>query len=221
MRRFTAAKMTQVFHFKTDLHLARKLWHVAMGLLIAGGYASWLPKGIVVITLTGFFLAFLVTELVRIRVPLVNKWVMIFFAPLMRKSEIHQVSGCTYFLASSLLAVALFPKDVAVLSILFLALADPLASVFGILFGEKSIQFKSGRTLIGTTAGVMTCFFISVLFFKNSGMTGSEVFLISALGGIAGGTAELLPFEVDDNFSIPMVSGLALWSGFLMVSFFS
>jgi dolichol kinase len=41
--------------------------------------------------------------------------------------------------------------------------------------------------------------------------------ILSLVGGIAGGTAELLPLEVDDNFSIPVVSGFVLWLTFIVL----
>jgi dolichol kinase len=41
-------------------------------------------------------------------------------------------------------------------------------------------------------------------------------FFIALTGGVAGGGAEMIPLEIDDNFSIPLVSGLALWISFLV-----
>jgi dolichol kinase len=40
--------------------------------------------------------------------------------------------------------------------------------------------------------------------------------LISLAGGVAGGGAEMIPLDIDDNFSIPLVSGLALWMAFVV-----
>lgn len=45
--------------------------------------------------------------------------------------------------------------------------------------------------------------------------TGSAV-LIALAGGFAGGGAEMIPLDIDDNFSIPLVSGLALWVAFVV-----
>jgi len=39
---------------------------------------------------------------------------------------------------------------------------------------------------------------------------------IALAGGLAGGGAEMIPLEIDDNFSIPLVSGLALWISFVI-----
>jgi len=40
---------------------------------------------------------------------------------------------------------------------------------------------------------------------------------LTVMGGLAGGGAELLPLEVDDNFSIPIVSGFVLWLAFILL----
>jgi len=39
------------------------------------------------------------------------------------------------------------------------------------------------------------------------------------LGGFAGAVSELLPLELDDNFTIPVVSGFILWLGFIAMQF--
>ena len=45
--------------------------------------------------------------------------------------------------AAALLTIAIFPKPIATLSILYLALGDPIASLFGILYGGKGPRFRA------------------------------------------------------------------------------
>ena len=71
----------------------------------------------------------------------------------------------------------------------------------------------------------MTCALVTFIFLGPLAASYGNAFapslsfgtiaLLSLIGGIAGGTAELLPFEVDDNFSIPVISGFVLWLAFL------
>jgi dolichol kinase len=42
---------------------------------------------------------------------------------------------------------------------------------------------------------------------------------MTLLGGFAGAVAEALPLDIDDNFSIPVVSGFIMWAGFLLIQF--
>ncbi|MBI4924881.1 MAG: hypothetical protein HY843_03070 [Bdellovibrio sp.] len=113
--------------------------------------------------------------------------------------------------------IALFPKTIAVLSILLLAFGDPIASLFGNLFGKLSIQFKNGKTLIGSLAGICICSVVSYIFLDlTMELPKHALFQLSLFAGLAGGLSELLPFKIDDNFSVPVISGFVIWFCFLL-----
>ncbi len=203
-------------HVRTDLHLARKLWHASMGTLIASVYAfSGMSASLTVTIMACFLGADLLIETARLRIPALNEKIMKNMGLFMRAHEVDRMSTVAHFIAASMLAVAIFPKPVALLSILFLAYGDPMASLFGILYGKYSKRFASGKSLIGTLAGIGTCFLITFVYLKSQGQPDSTVFVLSLLGGLAGGMAELAPFDVDDNFTIPVVSGFVMWLAFM------
>jgi dolichol kinase len=204
-------------HARTDLHIARKVWHLAMGVLIVGLYMAGIPAPVGVATL-GAILAFTVLlETVRLRSPRVNHVVLKVGAPIMRAHETTRMSTVPQYLLASILAIAIFPKPVAILSILYLACGDPMASLFGIRFGHLGPRFSSGKSFIGTAAGVLVCALVTAIFASVTGLTydPTVILALSVIGGLAGGTAELLPFEVDDNFTIPTASGFVLWLAFI------
>ncbi len=203
-------------HLRSDLHLARKAWHMMMGLVVAFAYWGGVSKTTAIIILSVVFTFDLFVETMRLRSPSFNEKIMKVWGPIMRSCEMHRMSAVPHYLLASILAIAIFPKAVAVLSILYLACGDPVASLFGVLYGHKSIRFSSGKTLIGTLAGVLVCVAISILFLKALYLPSGTVLVISLVGGLAGGVTELIPFEVDDNFTIPMVSGFVLWLAFLL-----
>jgi dolichol kinase len=58
---------------------------------------------------------------------------------------------------------------------------------------------------------------VSYVFLSNYHLSPVTLMTMTLVGGLAGGTAELLPLEVDDNFSIPIVSGFILWLGFILL----
>jgi dolichol kinase len=208
-------------HLRSDLHLARKAWHLFMGCVMAMIYMGGMSRTTAVVCL-GSILGFdLLMETLRLKSPALNEKVVKLWGPLMRSCELHKFSGVPYYLAAAILAIGILPKPIAVLSILYLACGDPLASLFGVLYGDRGPRFQNGKSWIGTSAGILTCMLVTYAFLKGSGMvpglSEASMLILTLLGGVAGGSAELLPLEIDDNFSIPMVSGFALWFAFILI----
>lgn len=210
-------------HVRSDLHLARKAWHMIMGLFIVAVYMGGMSRSLGVLVL-GFVLGVnLIVETARLKIPALNEKVIKMWGPLMRTCEMNRYSGTPYYIAAAIIAVGIFPQPIAALSIAFLAVGDPLASLFGILYGDKSVRFSNGKSLIGTAAGVIACAFVALVFLalmNHSGMMNlsqQQILILAAVGGLAGGGAELLPMEVDDNFAIPVVSGFVLWLAFIVM----
>jgi diacylglycerol kinase (CTP) len=213
---FLAGGIPVRLHLRSDLHLARKAFHMGMGLLIAAVYLlSGISTSTAVTILASFLGLDLLLETARLRIPSFNERVMRTMGPLMRTCEVDRMSGVPHYLLATLLAVAIFPKPVAVLSILYLACGDPVASLFGILYGKHSIRLASGKSLVGTLAGVVTCAVVTAVFLMSLALPEPMVFALTIIGGLAGGLAELVPFEMDDNFTIPVISGFALWIAFI------
>lgn len=205
---------------RSDLHLTRKIWHMVMGLIVVSCYMSGGVSQSTAVTVLGAFLAVnLVGESIRLRNPVVNELCIRFFGPLLRTNEVHRVSGMPYFVASALVAIAVFPKPVAVLALLYLALGDPIASLFGILYSRRSVRIFDGKSLHGTAAAFAVCALATWLYLRSTGLQGLNLIRLTLLGGFAGALAELLPLELDDNFTIPIVSGFILWLGFIAIHF--
>jgi dolichol kinase len=188
-----------------------------MGCLIAGLYLAGVSRGTGVLLLSLALAANLTVETLRLRRPKLNELMMRFWGPLMRRCEATRYTGAPYYLAASILAIGIFPKPIALLSILYLACGDPIASLFGVLYGDKGPRFRNGKSWVGTGAGILTCMVVSLIFLRGMSLPDSLVLPLTLIGGVAGGTAELLPLEVDDNLSIPIVSGFALWLGFILL----
>ncbi len=203
--------------YRSDLHLMRKIWHMVMGLVIVWVYMSGISRTNGVLIL-GSVLGFdLILEALRLRNPAINEKMIRFWGGILRAEEMHRLSTIPQYVSASMIAVGLFPKPVAILSILYLACGDPMASFFGILYGHKGRRFANGKSLVGTLAGVTVCTLVTVIYLKSISFSDESVLFLSILGGLAGGMAEMLPFDIDDNFIIPVVSGFALWLGFLIL----
>lgn len=202
---------------RTDLHLLRKAWHLFMGLLIVAIYLAGCSRSAGIMMLGTVLGLSLLMETARLRVPSLNVKIMKVMGPLMRSCEVNRLSGMPYYVAASILAIAIFPKPIAALSICYLACGDPIASLFGILYGDRSVRFANGKSLIGTAAGIITCALVSVIYLSSLHLSDGKLIALTGIGAVAGGAAEMLPLEVDDNFSIPIVSGFALWLGFIVL----
>lgn len=203
-------------HLRSDLHLARKVWHMFMGATMASIYFSGMSVHVAVLCLSVALCLSVSLEFARLRVPSFNEKIVRLWGPVMRHCEINRVSGIPFYILATLLAIGIFPKPIAVLSILYLAFGDPVASVVGILYGKYGPRFSNGKSLIGTLAGVATCTLVGFFFLKTLSLPPTVYLSLVLIGGIAGGVAELAPFEMDDNLSIPIVSGFVLWFAFIV-----
>jgi dolichol kinase len=188
---------------------------MSTGLAMVLAYSFGLERKNAVNMLLGALLINLSIELTRLRFNRVNQAVVKVMGPLMRTGEVSTLSGTPYYIGATLLAVSVFPKSIALMCITFLAVGDPIASLFGVLYGHKSIRFSNGKSLVGTAAGMISCSLVAALMlsFMPFGLqlTTGEFWFLVCVGGMAGGGAELLPMEVDDNFAIPVISGFVLW----------
>jgi dolichol kinase len=219
----TSTRIGQLFtgipirlHFRSDLHLVRKTFHLVMGLVIVYCYLAGTPRWTAVSILGSFLGLDLMLEASRLRNPAFNGRFLRFWGPLMRAHEVQRLSTVPHYISSAMLAIAVFPKPVAILSLLYLAFGDPVASLIGILYGHHGPRFTSGKTAIGTGAGVFVCGLLSLVYLKSLEIPSDSTLLVLAcIGGLAGGLAELLPLEIDDNFTIPVVSGFAVWLAFI------
>jgi diacylglycerol kinase (CTP) len=127
----------------------------------------------------------------------------------MRESERHRLAGVTFMVAGVAVNIWLFPRSVVLLTFLFLAVADPLASFVGIRWGrEKLIGNKS---LQGSFAAFVACFALSCLYLTMMDMMRERLFIVCLLSGLIGAVSELMPVgKLDDNFVFPVMSAALL-----------
>lgn len=204
---------------RTDLHLMRKVWHMSTGLIMVSCLLAGMNQSMALILLGAALVFSILMEVFRLSNAELNKKCIRFFGNIIRSNEVNKVSGMPYYIASSFLAVAIFPRPVAILAILYLALGDPLSSLVGILYSSRSVKIFKGKSLHGTAAGFAVCAISTWIFLRSTEVHGLALIRLTLLGGFAGALAELLPFEIDDNFTIPMISGFILWMGMIAVHF--
>lgn len=107
--------------------------------------------------------------------------------------------GAFYFYLASAVSLFLFPLQIAALSITVLALGDSLSTAAGI-FGSHKIFYNRKKTWEGTLAGFAAAFAGCLLI-------SPQLALPAALTGMI---VESLPLKIDDNLTIPILTGIAL-----------
>jgi dolichol kinase len=186
----------------TRVEITRKIVHLVT-LAIPIGYASLPEKTALVIVLL-LFLGFLSVDLLRHYHPgMASLFQKYFFGKVLREEEKPTLMGSTFFLFSTLLTILLFPKSIAIASILILILSDTCAALVGKGIGRVRIF---GKTLEGSAAFFLSSLLIVWLYPHLNRFWGSA----AALGATL---IEILPIQVDDNLTIPLVASAIMFFG--------
>ncbi len=126
---------------------------------------------------------------------------------MMRPSEWDRLTGATYALIGSLLSVILFPKPIAIAVIFILSVSDAAASLIGLRFGRARFL---GKSLAGSLAFFLTSLLIVWAVLPDARGVGFVAAIIATVME-ALPTLRIGPVELNDNLSIPLVTGAALW----------
>lgn len=196
-------------HIRSDLHLLRKLWHILTGLIGLGIYKYFeltplaMASGLAIL---GTFS--LIVEVSRLKFPEMNAIVLKLMGPFMRESERDGISGVPFFAFGVATTLALFPEPLATLACLFLIFSDPVSSFFGILYG--TIKIMPNKSLQGSFAGFVVCYLVTFIYGQYLVGPSLPLVIFCFFAGIIGSFSELVSNRIDDNLTIPVVSGALL-----------
>lgn len=183
--------------------LFRKAIHVFTNSLIPLAYLFFnIPRIWMAILMGTASVVFVIIDFGRTR----NGWLSKIFGKLfngmLRSHELDgKLTGASYVLIGSFLSVVIFPKEIAVLALLFTAIGDTAAALYGRKFGKLRIWNK---TLEGSIAGLIACIIITLFFPQVPN-------IIKFSGAFAAMFIELLPTNIDDNLRIPLFSGFVMY----------
>lgn len=194
---------------RNEGHILRKIWHLS-GILFLFLLHEILPHKNYMILLTFLGFIFVSIDVLRQKNAKLNKKIIGLFKYVMRVSEVKGFAGTTYLFLGLFFATILFPKFIVSLSMLFLAIADPLASLVGINFGKTKIM--KNKSLEGFFAAFLTCSIISFFYYKHKDIIIIDyVVIISIISGFLGAFFELVPIaKLDDNFTVPFFTSASL-----------
>ena len=196
--------MTSPTKTQEDLHIQRKLFHfcsvfiIFLCMVALSTKVNWMVYIFAGIPL----LAFDYSRQISTRA---NRLALAIGGPLLRQAEMQRLSGASYAVISVGLVYFAFPPVIAQLSVLFMAIGDPVASFFGLLYGKTKVIGK--KSLEGFLAGWIFCSLAAWLFLGWHLQVQDSIFVVSAACGFIGAVAELIPVgRLDDNLSQPLIS---------------
>ena len=185
------------------LHIERRLFHILSGSVFPVA-ALLVEEGLFLFLLLAATVAVIAGDAARLLVPSLNRLAHRLFSRLLREREAHRVTGASYILLGTLGAFAIFPRDVAVLAVLFTSVGDPIAGLVGV----RAPGWRAfGKSPVGTAAMAVAGLVVAGLLHAAGEITiGWPV----VVGAVVAAVVELLPLRVDDNLRVPLVSGAAM-----------
>lgn len=203
-----------------DLHLARKTFHVAT-VMIMFLCMMFLSEQTCWLIYFSVGLPLVLLDLIRQYSRNLNRILLKILGGIVRKTEVHRLTGGSYAILSIGLTYWLFPKPVSLLAVLFLALGDPTASFFGLLYGKTKLIGK--KTLAGSVAAMSICALATLIFFKvqSESLTDWNWLSLTALSivcGLIAASSELIRIgKLDDNFIQPLANAVLLSILFIFI----
>ena len=188
----------------TELEIKRQLMHIFVGIILV------LLLNFGLIDATALFVIFifgLVLSLSsrKFHVPVIHRFLEIFD----RKKDLKELpgKGAVFYLLGALIVVLIFPKDIAMASIMILALGDSVSRIIG-PYGYLKHPFTDLKFLEGAIAGAIAGF-LGALFFVPwiLALIASSVSML-----IEGIELKIKRFKVDDNLLIPIVAAVVMSS---------
>ncbi|MCB0371006.1 MAG: hypothetical protein KDD45_16690 [Bdellovibrionales bacterium] len=202
------------FKKRSDIHWARKIWHIS-GVLLIFILFKLLPLTFSKYLIVLAAVLFVSIDIIRKKNENINAFFVQCFKPIMRQHEIDKIAGTTYLFIGVSILILFFKPMVISLALLFLAVADPFASYFGIRYGKDKIY--GHKTVQGFLAAFVICTAITIAFLIVNDFAWDRVILLGVLSGLLGALAELIPVaKLDDNLTIPVACGLGLTALFYL-----
>jgi len=181
----------------------RKLLHLS-NLVIPFTYLFYFDSKVeaLIILLPITLLAFLIEYLRINSISVKNIFDKYLFSMLRNHEKSGKYTGATWIFISSTLSIAIFPKDIAIISLIYMSIGDTAAGLIGRKFGRIKIYNK---TLEGALAGFIVCLIVGLMIDLNLSKT------VVAIGALSAAIIEFMPISIDDNLRIPLFSGTVMY----------
>ncbi len=180
--------------------LKRQLFHIFLGLtfLVLLYYNIINAWHVFIGLLIGVVLSFIS---LKYHIPLISDLLAVF-----EREGAHPGKGMLCFFIGVLLAIQLFPRDVAFAAIIILTLGDSISHYIGRFHGKWRHPFSDIKLIEGSIAGFIVASIGALLFVSPLEAVVASFFAMAA-------EATEIEFHhkiVDDNILIPLVAGVVI-----------
>ena len=196
---------------RQELQLGRRLFHLLNGIAVATAYALLFTHQQVVHIFGTIACLVYVVDRVRIAYPeAVERRAAWVNRLLVRAEEQVRESAMIPYAIAVLLTVLTVPKRAALVGIVVLAVADPLAAVIGIRYGRHRLAHN--RSLEGSLAFfAATCMIAAFVLGWDASAPAWRLTWTAAAIAVVATICEALPLRIDDNLTIPLAVGFTAW----------
>ncbi len=187
----------------------RKSIHLFSSTIPLGYYFIITDRLLMIKILLLFSIVFIFIDLARNKVLKIKYFFDNWFSIMLRDHESRgEITGATWLVISSLITIIIFPREIAVPAILFLTIGDAFAAIVGKIFPLGNIK---GKTISGSISGLFMSLLVIIPIMDNIN------YKILILGGFSAMAIELLSIPIDDNFTIPIISGFTMFLGLQLI----
>jgi dolichol kinase len=137
---------------------------------------------------------------------LYSKYLGFLLRPHERTEHGRKLNGATFVLLSAIICVLVFPKVIVITAFAVLIISDTSAALIGRRFGRHRLFNKSVE---GTAAFFLSGLVVVALAPKAAWLPAE--YIIGAVAILLGALVEASPVPLDDNLSIPISIGAAMW----------
>jgi len=119
---------------------------------------------------------------------------------LYREKEHKNFSSISVYIVAYMITLIIFPKNIAIIATVFLIFGDTFGKFFGLAFGKHKILDKTLEGSLAYLGVVLICGYILYELLDINP-------IVLILGGISAPVIELLTLDMNDNFTVPIISG--------------
>ena len=175
--------------------IGRKLIHITILIVLALYFLieDRYGKQVALIFLVLLLIIFLILKYFRLELG----WKMPYFSQFIRPKEENRMYGVIYFLAATVICLAVFDWSIALAALLMTTFGDMVAALAGKRWGT-TILFRN-KTLVGFNAELFVNLIVGFAVLQN-------IYIIIGMA-ITATAVETLVDELDDNLLIPLFAG--------------
>ncbi|KAK6197054.1 cytidylyltransferase family-domain-containing protein [Scheffersomyces amazonensis] len=221
---------SKFYQFLIKHEIPRKTFHSSIGFFTLWLYTLGTSTHQLIAPMFTILVLVFANDFIRFQNPSLNRKIVKYMWFIIREKEVNEYNGVLWYLIGLIIVFSILPKDICVMSVLLLSWADTAASTFGRQFGKYTPQISKGKSLAGSIAsfiaGIISCYILYGYFiptftekvdlpgeiFWTEETSSLNLFVFSLFCGFIASVSEFINlFDLDDNFTIPVLSGFFIY----------